>query len=227
MAIVGGGLLLAASLSLLFYVPSDHGNGTALPVLPEHFTEIGICRFVAEHHTMGDEHETLSVERLVEMVRTGQHIYTLCGTVARVCRAFLTEAGVDSRLVAMQSPTECIGHTSLEVLVGEKWAYIEVYGDIIPRSPNGELLSLWDWSNCVFYETPWELEWIEEDHVWDEAYARSILTRVGSGPMIYDGRDFWYTRDSITEDVKACAALTGNTGGWLYLSEEEWLATFY
>lgn len=226
MALGGGALLLAVSLILLFFGPNDRETGTGLASLLEHLTEIEVCRFVAENHAMGDEHETLSVERLVEMVRSRQRIYTLCGTVARVCRAFLTEAGFDSRLVAMQSPTECIGHTSLEVLVGEKWAYIEVYGDIIPRSLNGELLSLWEWSNCVYQDTPWELEWIEEAHVWDEGYARDILTRVGIGPMIHEDKHFWYTRDSIAEDMEACAASAGYTN-WRYLSEEEWLARFY
>jgi len=180
---------------------------------------IGILREIAQLHEHGTTHNNLTTAQIVARLESDQAVECYCGYIALATIDILEDEGYTCRLVAMNSPDDCFGHTMFEVQIDGVWCYADITFDVFPMDVDETWMSLIEFSDALAGE---ERIWLELLDATPEM-GLSYLTEAALVPMHLDGDTWYYPRAAAESHMDSCKG--GND--WQYMEEATWLYEFY
>lgn len=100
---------------------------------PQPDSTLPILSDLALHHVHSWDQEGVSIPKLVAQYRAGETLHVICGSISRVGRQLLSDAGYHARLVGVISREPFDGnsdsHVMLEVWVRDGWRLYDIDGN--------------------------------------------------------------------------------------------------
>ena len=100
---------------------------------PQADATLPIMRDLAQHHVHSWRDEGMAIPKLVDMYRAGETLYVICGSVSRVGREVMQNAGYQARLVGVVTREPFDGdndsHVMLEVWHQNGWRLYDIDGN--------------------------------------------------------------------------------------------------